>query len=556
MGRHRDAPRVVVIGLDSATWLMMDPLLEAGRLPNLGRLMAEGGHGPLRSSIPYVSAAAWVSFATGSNPGRHGVYDFVRREADGYGVEVVNANTVQLPTLWHLLSERGMRVGVLNVPVTYPPRPVRGALVTGMLTPGLHSDFTYPKELKTRLLRAVPDYRLEQTVLGAVPRVEMKERLQRGATEGAEQRAAAARFLMREVGEWDFFMVVFTGLDRLQHYLWDDTDPRHPLYDPISADRFGDAIHAHYEQLDRLIGDLLADVDPRTTTVVVMSDHGLGGVHQFFFPNRWLAEEGYLQWRRNTSAHISWGRQILKWTGLGGLAKRTAAWLFPGWAVPAQLRSATFTRDVDWARTRAFWAADNGLSLNVRGRDPQGIVEPGTQYSALCAELRERLLALRDPLYGEPVVAEVWHRNDLYDGPFVGKSPDLRVVWHEIPEERRTHFAANELWSEQTFGQTSLAGDHTRDGVLVTWGRGVQQGIEIEDATIFDLAPTILYLLGQPVPDHMDGRVLHTMLEPALVSAQPEVRERVDVPEMQPGDGFAADDEEIVEQRLRDLGYL
>jgi len=555
MGHHPNAPKVLVIGLDSATWLVMKPLLETGRLPNLGRLMAEGVHGPLRSSIPYVSAAAWVSFATGSNPGRHGVYDFARKRAGDYGVELINANMVRLPTLWHLLSEQGLRVGVLNVPVTYPPAPVQGVLVAGMLTPDLRSNFTYPPELGERLLQAVPGYRLEPTILGAVPRIDMKERLQREVTEGAERRAAAARFLMRELGTWDFFIVVFTGLDRLQTYLWDDMDSRHPLHDPASAERFGDAIPAHYEQLDHLVGELLEAVDPRTTTVVVMSDHGLGGVHQFFFPNRWLAEEGYLRWRHSTSAAVAWGRRFFKRTGLGGLVKRAAVRLLPGWAVPSRLRSMTLAWDVDWARTRAFWTTDHGFWLNVNRREPQGIVETGTEYDTLCEELRERLLALRDPLYGEPVVAEVWRRDALYEGPFTDESPDLRVVWHEVPEERRTHFAANEPWGEHAFGYTTLSGDHMRDGILIAWGRGVQQGIHVERATIFDLAPTILYLLGQPVPDHMDGRVLYSMLDPALVSRQPEVRQRVHMPKPRSVEVFAPGDEEVVEQRLRDLGY-
>jgi predicted AlkP superfamily phosphohydrolase/phosphomutase len=553
---HCDAPRILIVGLDSATWLVMAPLLEAGRLPNLARLIAEGAHGPLRSSIPYVSAAAWVSFATGSNPGRHGVYDFVRRRAGGYGVELVNASTVRLPTLWQLLSERGVRVGVLNVPVTYPPCPVEGALVTGMLTPSLQSDFTYPPELKGRLLRAIPDYRLEPMISGAVARVEMKQRLQQDVTYGAEQRAAAARFLMQELGEWGFFMVVFTGLDRLQTYLWDDMDTLHPLHDPISAEQFADAIPAHYEQLDRLVGEILEEIDPRTTTVVVMSDHGLGAVHQFFFPNRWLADEGYLHWQRSTSAYVAWARQLLKRIGLGGFAKRVVARIFPGWAIPSQLRSTTLIRDVDWARTKVFWGADNGFWLNVKGREPQGIVESEAEYHALCDELRKKLLALRDPLYGEPVVAEVWWRGELYDGPFEDESPDLRIVWHEVPGERRTHFAAGEPWSKQAFGYTTLSGDHMRDGILVAWGRGVQKGRKVKESTIFDLAPTVLYLLGQPVPDHMDGHVLYSMLDPALVAMQPETRQRTfttDTPEPRE---YSPEDKGTVEQRLRDLGYL
>jgi predicted AlkP superfamily phosphohydrolase/phosphomutase len=555
MGLQTEA-KVLIIGLDSATWLVMDPLLQTGELPNLARLIAEGTRSPLRSSIPYVSAAAWVSFATGSNPGRHGVYDFVRKRKDGYDVELVNASTVRLPTLWHLLSKHGLRVGVLNVPVTYPPSPVHGALVAGMLTPNLQCDFTHPPELRTHLLQTIPDYQLEPTISGAIPRLEMKQRLLQDVTKGANRRAAAARFLMQDLQDWQFFMVVFTELDRLQTYLWDDMDPQHPLYDPVSAKQFGDAIPAHYAQLDRLVGEILEGIDPQTTTIVVISDHGLGGVHQFFFPNRWLADEGYLCWRGNTSAYVARARQVLKRAGLGGLAKRVATRLLPGWAAPSQLRSAALVRDMDWSQTKAFWAPDNGIWLNVKGRERQGIVGPGAEYDALCSELREKLLGLRDPLHGEPVVAEIWHRDEIYDGPFTDRSPDLRVVWHEVPGERRTHFAANEPWNSQAFGYTTLSGDHMRDGILIAWGRGIQKGSILEKPTIFDLAPTILYLLDQPVPEHMDGHVLYSMLDPALVTRQPEARQRASRLEARHAQEYSSEDRRAIERRLADLGYL
>lgn len=554
--KRTSKPRVMVIGFDSASWMSVDPLLEAGRMPNLNRLVENGVRGALQSTIPYVSAPAWASFATGSNPGRHGVFDFMHKDPRGYGMSVVNANSVRLPTLWDLLSAQGLRVGVLNVPVTFPPRPVNGAMVTGVLTPDLDSEFTHPPELKDRLLTAIPDYILEPTLSGIVSREEMKERLLRETVQAAERRADAARLLLDEVADWDFFAVIFTGLDRLQHYLWDDADPHHPLHDPASAERFGGAIEAHYEQLDRLLGELLEEGDSETT-VIVMSDHGMTSVHQFFFPNQWLAREGYLHWhRRRASDLLDQGRQILRRIGLAELAKKIRGWIFPGWEGPRQLRSAAFARDVDWAQTRVFWATDNGFWLNVKGREPRGIIDPGAEYDALCAELKRKLLSLRDPMYDQPVISEVWRRDELYDGPYTSVGPDLRVVWNEIASERRAYSAASELWGDDVFGYTPIVGDHVRDGVLVASGRGTRSGEVVQGATLLDLAPTILYLLAQPVPDHMDGQVLWDLLDPALASAQTEVRESFEASDRSHEAGYTGDEEIKVEQRLHELGYL
>ena len=245
--------RILIIGLDAATFWLIDPWIKEQKLPTLARVQAQGARADLRSSIPYVSGPAWVSFATGKNPGKHGYFDFARRKPGDYGVELVNAAHVMAPTLWQLLSEAGQRVAVMNCPVTYPPKPVNGVLVGDMLTPSPKSQFTYPPELREELYAAVPDYLIESAEASA-DRVATKATVAANVRQGTTNRALATRFLMQKVPDWDFMHVVYSETDRVMTYLWDDMDPTHPRHDPALAARFGGEIEHHYRQADAILG--------------------------------------------------------------------------------------------------------------------------------------------------------------------------------------------------------------------------------------------------------------------------------------------------------------
>ncbi len=555
-------PRILIIGLDAATFWLIEPWLQEQKLPNLARIQAQGVRAELRSSIPYVSGPAWVCFATGKNPGKHGYFDFARRKAGDYSVELVNAAHVMAPTLWQLLSEVGQRVIVMNCPVTYPPRPVNGVLVGDMLTPSPKSQFTYPPELRQQLYAAVPDYLIESAEASA-DRVATKATVTANVRRGTTNRALATRFLMEKVPDWDFAHIVYSETDRIMTYLWDDMDPTHPRHDPALAARFGGEIEHHYRQADAILGDLLRDVvEPDGNTILfVVSDHGFGGVHRFFYPNVWLQQEGYLALKGERGSAgaqaIRSLRSVLKRLGLAHLARQTLRRLLPGWGTAGKLREFAFTSSVDWSRTRAFWASDNGVTINVRGREPQGIVAPGAEYEALRDEIKARLLALREPETGERVVAEVWKREEIYSGPYVDWSPDLRIVWQEYPAQKRTHFSAGEPWADAPFAYAGQTGDHARDGILYAFGPGVRQGVQLPRLGIMDLAPTVLWLRGLPVPEDMDGRVLTELFEPDFVASRPVQRgAAADQLTAAPVSELSAEDEEALAQRLRGLGYI
>jgi predicted AlkP superfamily phosphohydrolase/phosphomutase len=550
--------RVLVLGIDAATFWLIEPWVEAGHLPTFAKLIREGVSAQLASTIPYVSGPAWATFATGKQPGKHGIFDFAVRKPNSYEVRLINAQDIASQTLWSILSQHQKRLAVVNTPVTYPAQPINGYMVTGMLTPSIRSQFTYPADLQGELLARFPDYIID--VAEASPdRARTKEAVARKTHHATQQRLALTEWLMEKMPDWDFFMTVWTETDRIQTYLWDDMDPAHPRHESRFAQRFGAEILGHYQHLDRILDKMLKTVVDERTILLVISDHGFGGVHRFFYPNCWLAGEGYLRLKQRPSSvsRLQAAKKALNYIGLAHYAKKLVKTFAPSWGTTTQLRHTVFSRDVDWRQTRAFWAADNGISINLKGREPLGVVAPGSEYELICRELKARLLDIRDPVTGEKIIAEVYHRSEIYEGPWSELSPDLRIVWQEYPEQKKTYFSAGELWGPDVFGDAGQTGDHAFQGIMLAYGAPLKQGYRLRKAGIVDMAPTILYAMGLPIPEDMDGRVLQE-----IFADDWKRRLSLQFSEASParGKGFNEQepdtDDEILRKRLRDLGYI
>jgi predicted AlkP superfamily phosphohydrolase/phosphomutase len=258
--------KTVIIGLDGATFDIIKPLASAGRLPVLSRLINEGASAPLRSTILPNSFPGWASCTTGTSEGMHGVFSPFIKNPGHYTVRAMSGRDIMTRPVWDILTAHGGRSIVLNVPTTYPPEPINGLMVTGMLTPGLGSEFTFPASLKSELLAELPDYIIEPE------RIPDKHARANEFRRSIEMREAALRSLLGR-GEWDFLMVVFSVLDRAQHDYWADMDPAHPRHDPKTPREFREFIHEIYERLDAAVGRLLEQL-PAESRVFVVSDHG------------------------------------------------------------------------------------------------------------------------------------------------------------------------------------------------------------------------------------------------------------------------------------------
>ncbi len=552
--------KVLVIGLDAAPLELIDPWVQQGKLPVLGHLMAQGASGVLRSTIPPLSPAAWSSFATGMNPGKHGVFDHTYRRPSTYEVVPTNARRRAGKTLWQLIGERGGRVGVMNVPETYPPEPVNGFLITGMSTPSDDADFCYPPTLAQELEQAIGGYK----VFGPRSKEDL-DRALAGMLETAVMRLRAAGYLMNKYDP-QFTIVVLQETDNVQHRFWKYMDPEHPRYDAEGARRYGDAILGIYQRIDENLHVLLDQMD-RDSVVMVMSDHGAGAIHKWLYLNNWLVRQGFIRFKRTPLVRLKGALYRLGYTpgNVMDLAMRLRLGLTD--QTIKRVRKSSSTRnflsrmflsfdDVDWSRTQAYTLGGNmtGIYINLRGREPEGCVEPGAEYEALRDELVARLADLRDEETGVQVAERIYQREELYTGPYLERAPDVIFDAHD---ERYVGFGGQEFTANVVMAPSRLFnGCHRRDGMVVMTGQPIRSGVRIGPYDIIDLAPTILYLLGYPVPADMDGHVMAEALTNDCLAKHPV---RVAASTWEAADeetGFSPSEEAVIAERLKELGYL
>ncbi len=546
--------QVLVIGIDGATFDLVRPWAEKGDLPTLGRLMAEGAHGLLESTLPPVTSPAWPTFATGKNPGKHGVFDFIRPLGGQF--ELVNASSLREPPLWEILSEAGQTVGIMNVPVTYPPKPINGFIIGGMLSP-MAGTFTFPVDLLDQYAddgsgRMLAPYRI-------APGVQYKggneEAFTADLLDLVDRRGRYALRLMEDYPH-DFLMFHFQATDVLQHALWKVVDPSHPRYDPEYAARFAPAFKEVYRRIDAYIGGMLDRIDD-DATVFVMSDHGFGPLHHTVNVNLFLLDQGLLRLKRGAWTRLKAGLfragltpasiwHLIEYAGLQNYV----------WQVSKSTRNQVVSKflsfdDVDWKRTVAYSIGHVGqVYINLRGREPHGIVEAGAEYRAVRRRVVEALEELRHPETGEPMLDEAIPGDSVAHGRYASRGADLHLVLDGYRAIAFPLFAADHrIVTQQIRGDS---GCHRRHGLLIGWGRGIRAGAAATNAHIMDMTPTILHLMGLPVPTDMDGRVLSSL----LTLERPVEYQEVRATEASVGAGLSPEETAEVEERLRSLGYL
>jgi len=550
--------KVIVMGLDGATFRLLDPLMAAGRLPTFASLIERGARGVLRSTLPPNSAAGWSAFMTGKNPGKTDVFGFFALVPGGYQVTLNNGGSVRARTLWEMVSEAGKRVAVINMPYTYPPRPVNGVLVSGMDAPGLHNG-TSPPEFADELLQVCPGYQIEMPPVRRHREVK-KQWFAEHLTHYVEARWAAMRYVQQKVSP-ELLVSVFTAPDRVHHWVMDDVDSAHPLHDSRSAKRYGHLLGDLYAQLDRMIKTLLETMNDQTTLFIV-SDHGANGFYRRFLINHWLHQQGWLALIRG--AKLSPVQQVIRY-----LRRRSRIY---GWARQVKgvlpfIKTSQFSRKslglswrlqiMDWSRTQAFYLNGLGVRLNLRGREPAGIVKPG-DYETVREQIIRGLQSVHDPESGAPVYAAVYRREDVYHGSYVTRAADIILEESTLNADARLNFSTSGALRphrlDELFAVKRLPGDHDLEGILLAAGPGLRSGAQVTGARLIDLAPTILYTLGLPIPQDMDGHVLVEMFDETFLGQQPIVHGEPTGELAQEFESVEVD--ELVEQRLRELGYF
>lgn len=549
----------LVIGLDGADPHLVWPWAQEGKLPHLGRLMARGVHGPLHSTYPPISAAAWVTFMTGQQPARHGIFDFRNFDARKYDFQdaaIVSSAPIAGHTVMDAVGAYGRRVAAVTIPITFPAWPINGVMVSGYPTPDASKAFTYPPELahERKMGRLTENSALFRAASPEAVRTELN-RLTHARTQAALE--------MLRQDHYDLFILVLGATDRAHHDFWKYHDPAHPAYDPQAAATFGDAVLQTYQEVDIAVGALL-DAVGEEATVIVMSDHG-GGPRpsRRFNLNAWLRSLGLLTTNRRPNPFRRTLRHAVRAVRAGFPYQEQ---LYRALPVPLQRIAAQVdsdaksnSGDILWNQTQAYrfpmHSPVDGIVLNVRGRQREGVVSPDGEYEALRERIISALLAVRDPETGQPVVAEVVRREELYTGPYLERMPDLVVTLHADYEGGAaldgpviTPVPPNEL--------ARLSGAHRMQGILMMAGAGIHTGESVEGARIVDLAPTMLYAMGLPVPRRMEGRVLLEAFRPDYRRAHPVAFSEWSGEQKSDDGGYSDEDEQAVLEQLRRLGYV
>jgi predicted AlkP superfamily phosphohydrolase/phosphomutase len=475
--------RTVVIGLDGATFSILDPLMEDGTMPFLREFVARGVRGELLSTIPHVSPVAWTTFMTGRSPGYHGIFDFIRAEMrnDEMYFTLYNARDIRCETIWSMISRQHMRVTVLNFMLTFPPLPVSGYIVPGLVSWRHLKRGIHPPELYERL-KQIPglnykemgwDFELEKKVLHHVSPEEYDPWL-RFHIQRERHWYRVARYLM-QTDPCDLTVIVFDGIDKLQHICWRFLDPQLRPCAPSSFERkIHDLCLEYFRKLDGFLAEIIGLAGPEAR-VFFVSDHGFGPTREVFRGNVWLHEQGYLTWRTpgalDKAATQNWERRL----------------------------NSNFAL-LDWEKTTAYAStpSSNGIFIRTAVAPGQPGV-PADEYEAFRNQLITALYGVVDPTSGERIVKRIWTREEVFPGSQMSQAPDLTL-------SLRDHgFISIKDGAPAVQTLPEVCGTHRPEGIFLAAGPGIQRGKGIDALSIIDMAPLSSIAWGWQSPKTWKG---------------------------------------------------
>ncbi|MFC1904402.1 alkaline phosphatase family protein [Chloroflexota bacterium] len=513
--------KVVVFGIDGGLLKLIEQWQD--ELPNLKKIMENGVYGELESTFPPVTCPAWPAMFTGKNPGKLGMYDFTKYLHDQEQIFGINSSLdYSSSAIWNILNTRGKKVGLLNVPMTFPPQKIDSFMVCGIGSPdAIKATYTYPPDLKETLNETVGGYVIYPWVELSIPGKE--EYYIKASDEIIRKREKAASYLMGNL-PWDLFVCVFYVLDQVQHYFWHHMDESHIRE---SDERYRDVIKDFYIKVDSAIGRLLEKI-PEGTNILVVSDHGFGPVHGTFAVNRWLENNNFLkftkkiQQRRANAILLKIRKFLLTYLSLrliqvvAKLLPRTIAKKLTVREIHMDSTIAVY-QSIDWSQTRAYGLGLVGMIyINLKGREPHGIVEPGQEYEAVKDEIITKLRQMTDPETGRAVDIQVFTKEEVYHGQYLESAPD---ILYRMPK----YHQSVSIRDKAEWRQSLFSGGHVPEGIFFAWGPDIKQsGQKLPNLKIYDISPTILHLFGLPVPRDMDGRVLTEIFKE---DSEPEQRE-------------------------------
>lgn len=513
-----------MIGIDGGTLDVVLPMVHDGKLPNLSQLIHNGTYGTLRSTIPPVTAPAWSSFITGTNPGQHGVFYFFKIEKDPVGGGnrkiLANLNHMRGIPFWKVLNNNGKKVGLVNIPLTYPPQKVNGFMVSGMLVPKGSTDYTFPPELFSELDQYYVDIdSLMVEDKWRAAEIVKKDRAMfiQNVLQLSKSRAQNALKLMKSK-PWDFFMVVFTGSDRICHFFWED---------PHGEASISASIQEYYVLLDALIGDLVKATGENTVKIV-MSDHGFGPA-----PKKKINIFALAKILGTDMQSLNFRYRYLKNRFLSKIGR-----------VRRKALIDLLAQENPKISLMPMYA--NFLGIHIHHKNDQ----------SMRSQLIDKLKTIHDPHSNAKMVERILPRDSLFRGPFAGNAPDFVAQFsynYKLVFDMRSKRLVSDIPNR------IRTGDHRMEGLLIASGPQIEPGKLEGEFAIQDVTPTLLYLSGTPIPENYDGRLITELIRDDYLSLnKPCYEAMADKLESNPNPSKAAEQDEFEKAKalLEGLGYL
>ncbi|MBI4853856.1 MAG: alkaline phosphatase family protein [Acidobacteria bacterium] len=562
--------QVVIVGLDAATFSLINQYIGEGLLPNIQKMISEGSSGLLLSTPNMHSASSWTSIITGKNPGKHGIYVFSDRTFATNKQAIFTGADRKCDSMFRILTNAGYRVGMMNIPMTYPAENAPGSfMISGLDAPVFDEKAFSSPSLRAEVLAKYPDYSPTPTNLAKHMEVQDLDGAIDLWLKLSYMHTEVAKDLIKRYSP-DVFMIVYTATDWVQHYFWKYIEPRHPEYDAKEAVLYRDTIKRFYSVMDEIIGQLREIVGNQANTIIV-SDHGMGPNTQgSFHVVDWLMGTGFMAMQAEEAfASVASApsktqekaqelknsvQQVVK-NFLPSSVRSTIKNMIGEKAAPIANKDRFYSR-VIWEQTRAYSEPGrNIININLKGRNKFGIVEPA-DYNKTCDEVIAKIKEWLDPDTGLPVVKEVKKRSEMYKGPYIEFASDMYVHWNSDVILQK---ATPEIIRKKKFWWN---GTHRPQGIIICDGPKIEPNTTLEGACVYDIVPTVLNLVGVSAPVDLDGQILADAVI-GMASNKPSNIKIGSDNDNNNSSGFTetstdlSDDEESnVAEKLRSLGYL
>ncbi|MFB0559698.1 MAG: alkaline phosphatase family protein [Candidatus Lokiarchaeia archaeon] len=484
--------KVLVIGLDGGTWNIIEPLVNAGKLPTIAKLMKEGCYGDLESSLPSTTFPAWKCFSTGKNPGKLGVYYHMGIDTKKRKSVVYNSTYFRSKELWDYLGQNNITCGVIGMPTTYPPKKINGFMVSEFVPKEV--GFTYPKELETELKNNL-NYSYEQVEYHNISkRFFINERIKL-----IKQRFDAAHYLIDKYNPSFLHLTIF-HTDHIQHFYWN--------YMEENNTKYGKVIENVWIFIDKEISKLLAHFKDDNLYTFIISDHGFTAIKAIFDITQWFINEKYLYLNYKTNYRQALLNFILKLADLAGIRSILISIINKVKKLPffkifipstSTIHASMLETPIDWNRSKAIPLCAGLVYLNLN------ILRTDEAYNKTREEIISEVKKIKNPKVGEKLAKEVFKKEEIYNGEYLDQAPDIIILPND-GYDIRDMIRNKKIWS---FSQKrGWSATHKLHGIFIAHGKNLRTGLKTSNIKIYDIAPTILHVFNLPVPLDMDGNVL------------------------------------------------